>query len=246
MKSDTTMAGSTQGSPSEEISITQDSALLELPAELRNRTYRYAMTSDEAVEVEGEAIISSTKLLQVCHQIREEATSIFYAENAFTVTCVDFNIAPILCWFFAIRQKNVSTISKIHIKAAFSQKSSSALADMRTYIRAGDRDSSWTAVGQLCEGLFTEIWVSAAILRKLGVNITVEIPIADMPIPEVHMKPFADQLVSMFDREMAKPVEELELGEEEVVRVAVAAVDSVWIEPENPSWKAYLAAQGKE
>lgn len=67
-----------------------DSALLSLPAELRNRIYEYALTVeslDGEVSIRKRAPAESSRpsalaLLQTCRQIYREARGVFYHENA--------------------------------------------------------------------------------------------------------------------------------------------------------------------
>ena len=59
------------------------SPLLELPAELRNNIYRYALVSDDPIYITPDGLRTRKALLQTCEQIKNEATGIFYAENVF-------------------------------------------------------------------------------------------------------------------------------------------------------------------
>jgi hypothetical protein len=65
--------------------------LLSLAAELRNRIYRYVLTGDTKVEPSKRQFYGKKRLLNVCTQIRNEATSIFYEENTFVIDLVLHN-----------------------------------------------------------------------------------------------------------------------------------------------------------
>lgn len=57
-------------------------ALLELPAELRNKIYEYALVEQWCIEIDRQNHLQPG-LLRTCHQIRAEAIEMFYSENQF-------------------------------------------------------------------------------------------------------------------------------------------------------------------
>lgn len=57
-----------------------NSSFNELPAEIRNEIYAYALFEQDGVEIHSEPA-----LLQTCHQIRGEASLMFWAINRFEV-----------------------------------------------------------------------------------------------------------------------------------------------------------------
>ena len=68
--------------------------LLDLPPELRNRIYHMILITNDLIWIETRGLLTATDIvetgsffeppmLSVCQQIRNEATSIFYASNAF-------------------------------------------------------------------------------------------------------------------------------------------------------------------
>ena len=60
----------------------QESPLLALAAELRNRIYRYALASGVPIDV-STTNTTSAALLATCHEIRGEAIGIYFSENTF-------------------------------------------------------------------------------------------------------------------------------------------------------------------
>ncbi|KAK4549846.1 hypothetical protein LTR36_005147 [Oleoguttula mirabilis] len=68
------------------------SRFLELPGELRNRIYRLALLSDNAIPVTAQHF-QEPDLLHACKQVRREAMSIFYGENEFDVLHIGFDSA---------------------------------------------------------------------------------------------------------------------------------------------------------
>lgn len=94
----------------------QNSPLLsKIPAELRIEIYRLALVSKDSITVNRSQIRGQRSLLQTCHQIREEASKIYYSENAFTITSArrDINRIP---QFVSTKDKSIGQmISKLTI-----------------------------------------------------------------------------------------------------------------------------------
>ncbi|KAK5701637.1 hypothetical protein LTR97_004455 [Elasticomyces elasticus] len=67
------------------------SRLLDLAPELRNHIYRMAVIHDQPIVVSTQGY-NIPPLLSVCKQIRHEAESVFYYENAFETELFDYNI----------------------------------------------------------------------------------------------------------------------------------------------------------
>jgi hypothetical protein len=66
---------------------------VELPPEIRNAIYRYALRSDTAIK--GNARIPTIGLLRTCKQIHKEASSILYGENTFRFKAtIDYKTKP--------------------------------------------------------------------------------------------------------------------------------------------------------
>ena len=67
------------------MSATQDSPLLDLPAEIRNTIYMLVVVEEEPVQgTKGK--LPLTALLRTCQQIRAEAAQIYFTNNSFTIT----------------------------------------------------------------------------------------------------------------------------------------------------------------
>lgn len=68
-------------------------SLLDLPAELRNQIYHYAVVNLERILIDLSNLDgTNTKqpaLTKVCRQVRAEATTIYYLENRFNLTIPD-------------------------------------------------------------------------------------------------------------------------------------------------------------
>lgn len=94
----------------------QDSRLLDLPPELRNRIYEYALVESEGVEISKRKLKGAMALLQTCSQIKKEASSIckysitnlqsststnmtiVFAENAFNFNITHKNWRALISW----------------------------------------------------------------------------------------------------------------------------------------------------
>ncbi|KAK5164608.1 uncharacterized protein LTR77_009814 [Saxophila tyrrhenica] len=63
----------------------QMSPLLRLPAELRNAVYRFSLISDDPIQLKVNTIKTPKALLKTCTQIRNEATTLYWAENIFSI-----------------------------------------------------------------------------------------------------------------------------------------------------------------
>ena len=87
------------------------SRLLELPAELRNRIYCYAVVSDTSVPV-GANSFSEPALLATSKQIRDEASPVFYAENSFNVDMSDYETTLYLLF----RRKQIAIFKRYGVK----------------------------------------------------------------------------------------------------------------------------------
>lgn len=72
---------------------TRTSRLLELPAEIRNQIFTYAVVQEEWVIIR-EDDCSKPTLLETCRQLRKEAEPIFYKHNTFAVRITNCKIRP--------------------------------------------------------------------------------------------------------------------------------------------------------
>lgn len=79
------------------------SLFLDLPGELRNRIYRYALVTPERILLRGENK-KQPALLRVSRQVRKEAIKIYYDENEFAYHFVDLAGAPGECCYEIVRR----------------------------------------------------------------------------------------------------------------------------------------------
>ena len=83
-----------------ENSVVQNSRLLQLPSELRNRIYELALIQLNPIRLPlGQSERDKRALLRTCHQIHDEAVGIYYGNNAFVADCgACFLNADLICW----------------------------------------------------------------------------------------------------------------------------------------------------
>lgn len=93
----------TEGSSTDD-PTTARSLLLELPGELRNRIYRYALVAQERIELLTSENKKQPALLGVSRQVRRETIKIYYDENSFGYNVVDLAGAPGEPFFELVRR----------------------------------------------------------------------------------------------------------------------------------------------
>ena len=96
------------------------SPLLNLPAELRNTVYRLALTTDDAITINRDTFSQRIALLQTCRTIRDEATSIFYAESIFHLPLDGEQNAASLAWL-ELSRRNLTHIRSLVLRPGLSE-----------------------------------------------------------------------------------------------------------------------------
>lgn len=110
--------------PSRLDEMSQDSPLLAMAPELRNWIYRLVLVSDAAIDVSSESPATPPGLLGTCRQIREEATSIYYHENAFTamtVTHAHAGYKRMISWFGKIDRARCAMMAVFRLNLDITQ-----------------------------------------------------------------------------------------------------------------------------
>lgn len=104
--------------------MSQDSPLLALAPELRNKIYRLVLVSDAAIDIGSESSPTPPRLLGTCRQIRHEATSIYYHENTFAATdstsCGD-NYTRAVSWFCKIGSTRCAMMADMRLHLEIEQ-----------------------------------------------------------------------------------------------------------------------------
>lgn len=86
------------------------SPLLNLPGELRNMIYRYALLDENPIPVTMQGYDRSS-LLGTCRRIRRETFNLFYEESSFLVRTVDYNSDNLYAWKTLLRSGIVCPMS---------------------------------------------------------------------------------------------------------------------------------------
>lgn len=91
----------------------QTSALLSLPAELRNCVYRYVLVAGSRLIVDTPEAVRQPALLRTCSQIRKEALNLYYADNSFEIVMhdCDSDILHAFCKASLTRESIKATIT---------------------------------------------------------------------------------------------------------------------------------------
>lgn len=119
-------------------------ALLDLPAELRNSIYRYALVHTSSIDVDATGL-QEPALLSVSKQVRKETAPVFWAENSFRVITVDYNITTYMQWrtmaYHALHRGEISrVIDPIGTPLSCSPHWHNLLGWLRRY---HDRSADW-------------------------------------------------------------------------------------------------------
>ena len=107
--------------------------LLELPAELRNSIYRFALV-EGTIPVLSQAVLPTVPpLLSDNKQIRREATSIYFEDNTFRLEVNDFDASNVtkFCSAALVRQQKC-----VMIEAAIAEPGGGSWANLKTWLRA--------------------------------------------------------------------------------------------------------------
>lgn len=70
--------------------------LFDLPGELKNAIYRFALVETQHLDITTKSIPLEPALLRTCRVIRQEARSIFYLENTFRILSHNGDMVPVL------------------------------------------------------------------------------------------------------------------------------------------------------
>lgn len=100
--------------------VSKLSPLLELLTELRNKIYFDVLVSDKPLGIAKETHIydvhhNAPAFLQTCRQIREEARTIFYSNNAFVAKGYHTWIIDFFAWFKALDPKDAFSIKHYRV-----------------------------------------------------------------------------------------------------------------------------------
>lgn len=99
-------------------SMADQSPLLKLPGELRNRIYRLALLEPQPIGLSPTNFVEPS-LLVACHQIRREAATISYGENTFRVPIPNYDST--MCKLWTAKFRKLRKIFKVNVHTVLSR-----------------------------------------------------------------------------------------------------------------------------
>ena len=90
---------------------------LNLPAELRNQFYADLLFQETPIQVVKLGVRTPPlDVFAVCKQVAKEARAVFWGENTFQISVIDFNFDGIADWLHGIGKASASLIRKLLIQ----------------------------------------------------------------------------------------------------------------------------------
>lgn len=107
--------------------INQDSRLLDLPPELRNSIYNYVLATDDVIKIPASGKPKRPPLLQVCQQITDEATLLYYSCSKFSISAGK-RLKILRRWILSLEEKERKCLRSITATREVSGKTATMLA----------------------------------------------------------------------------------------------------------------------
>ena len=153
------------------------SAFLEkLPPELRNRVYHLVLVAGEPINIAKVDINYYTALLKTCHQIRSEASQIFFAENKF---CAPFLVnakVTAVDWLPSIGRKHAGQITALSIVPQTAKDVKKAAQHRQAWQVAVEASGEALVRGIIASGVNTKhIRLTRPVLDSAYLNWTVSV-----------------------------------------------------------------------
>ncbi|KAI7285468.1 hypothetical protein KC345_g1720 [Hortaea werneckii] len=118
----------------------QDSRLLDLPPELRNSIYTYVLATDDVIQIPASGKPTRPPLLQVCQQITDEATLLYYSCSKFSVGAGK-RLKILRRWILSLEEKERKCLRAVTVTRDVSEKTATILAGLSTGIlQTGNRE----------------------------------------------------------------------------------------------------------
>ncbi|KAI7377824.1 hypothetical protein KC336_g19484 [Hortaea werneckii] len=120
--------------------IKQGSRLLDLPSELRNSIYTYVLAADEVIQIPASGQLTRPPLLQVCQQITDDATLLYYSCNRFSIGAGK-RLKILRRWILSLEEKERKCLRAVIVTREVSGKTAPMLAGLSTAVgETGDRE----------------------------------------------------------------------------------------------------------
>ncbi|KAI6834782.1 hypothetical protein KC340_g5836 [Hortaea werneckii] len=113
--------------------IKQDSRLLDLPPELRNSIYTYVLATDNVIQIPASGKLTRPPLLQVCQQITDDATLLYYSCNRFNISAGK-RLRILRRWILSLEEKERKCLRTVTVTRDVSEKTAVMVAGCATDI----------------------------------------------------------------------------------------------------------------
>ncbi|RMY85846.1 hypothetical protein D0864_07206 [Hortaea werneckii] len=107
--------------------INQDSRLLDLPPELRNSIYTYVLATDDAIQIPASGKPTRPPLLQVCQQITDEATLLYYSCSKFSLSAGK-RLKILRRWILSLEEEERKCLRAVTVTREVSEKTAVMVA----------------------------------------------------------------------------------------------------------------------
>ncbi|GAB1725234.1 hypothetical protein NU195Hw_g3985t1 [Hortaea werneckii] len=117
--------------------INQDSRLLNLPPELRNSIYTYVLATDDVIQIPASSKPTRPPLLQVCQQITDEATLLYYSCSKFSISAGK-RLKILRRWILSLEEKERKSLRTVTVARDVSEKTAVMVAGFAAEIMETD------------------------------------------------------------------------------------------------------------
>ncbi|RMZ00329.1 hypothetical protein D0860_08022 [Hortaea werneckii] len=111
--------------------VNQDSRLLDLPPELRNSIYTYVLATDDVIQIPESGKPTRPPLLQVCQQITDEATLLYYSCSKFSISAGK-RLKILRRWILSLEEKERKCLRAVTVTRDVSEKTAVMVAGFAT------------------------------------------------------------------------------------------------------------------
>ncbi|KAI7238840.1 hypothetical protein KC330_g2322 [Hortaea werneckii] len=149
--------------------IDQDSRLLDLPPELRNSVYTYALATDDVIQIPASGKPTRPPLLKVCQQITKDATLLYYSCNKFSISAGK-RLKIFRRWILSLEEKERKCLGPVTITRDVSGKTATMVSELTTAIQQTEnREKKAEVLGIIRQREQEDVHASHQVLTALSV-----------------------------------------------------------------------------
>ncbi|RMY78732.1 hypothetical protein D0863_00526 [Hortaea werneckii] len=149
--------------------MNQDSKLLDLPPELRNNIYTYALATDDLIQIPASGKPTRPPLLQVCQQITADATLLYYSCNKFNISAGK-RLKILRRWILSLEEKERKCLGPVTVTRDVSGKTATMVAELTTAIQQTEnREKQAEVLGIIRQRELEDVHASHQVLTALSV-----------------------------------------------------------------------------